>query len=86
MASPRDITLLLGEWNRGNLTARDRLLALVYAELLQHFFVDIAAVRGAVGLQLSLIGAAEVGAGDFAPIDARHRIAGSGVGSPATVN
>src|SRR6185436_4697070 len=33
MASPRDITALLGDWSRGNRAALDQLLPLVYAEL-----------------------------------------------------
>ena len=33
MSSPRDVTALLGEWSRGNRTALDQLLPLVYAEL-----------------------------------------------------
>ncbi len=33
MASPRDATALLGDWSRGNRTALDQLLPLVYAEL-----------------------------------------------------
>jgi RNA polymerase sigma factor (TIGR02999 family) len=33
MASPRDVTALLGDWSRGNRTALDQLLPLVYAEL-----------------------------------------------------
>jgi hypothetical protein len=32
MASPRDVTALLGDWTRGNRTALNRLLPLVYAE------------------------------------------------------
>ena len=33
MVSPRDITALLGDWSRGNQTALNQLLPLVYAEL-----------------------------------------------------
>ena len=33
MVSPANVTALLGEWSRGNQTALDRLLPLVYAEL-----------------------------------------------------
>jgi RNA polymerase sigma factor (TIGR02999 family) len=33
MGSPHDITALLGEWSRGNRTALNQLLPLVYAEL-----------------------------------------------------
>ena len=33
MVSPRDVTVLLGEWSRGNPTALNQLLPLVYAEL-----------------------------------------------------
>ena len=33
MASPSDVTALLGDWSRGNRTALDQLLPLVYAEL-----------------------------------------------------
>jgi len=33
MASPRDITVLLGDWSRGDQTAFNQLLPLVYAEL-----------------------------------------------------
>ena len=33
MVSPRNITTLLGDWRRGNGTALDKLLPLVYAEL-----------------------------------------------------
>lgn len=33
MASPRDVTALLGDWSRGNRTALNQLLPLVYAEL-----------------------------------------------------
>ena len=33
MASPRDVTALLGDWSRGNKTALNQLLPLVYAEL-----------------------------------------------------
>jgi RNA polymerase sigma factor (TIGR02999 family) len=33
MVSPRDVTALLGEWSRGDRTALDQLLPLVYAEL-----------------------------------------------------
>src|SRR6476620_9659441 len=33
MASPRDVTALLGDWSRGSRTALDQLLPLVYAEL-----------------------------------------------------
>jgi RNA polymerase sigma factor (TIGR02999 family) len=33
MASPRDVTALLGDWSRGNRTALNHLLPLVYAEL-----------------------------------------------------
>jgi RNA polymerase sigma factor (TIGR02999 family) len=33
MGSPRDVTVLLGEWSRGDRTALNRLLPLVYAEL-----------------------------------------------------
>jgi RNA polymerase sigma factor (TIGR02999 family) len=33
MTSPRDLSVLLGEWSRGNSTAFNRLLPLVYAEL-----------------------------------------------------
>jgi RNA polymerase sigma factor (TIGR02999 family) len=33
MVSPGDVTALLGDWSRGNRTALDRLLPLVYAEL-----------------------------------------------------
>src|SRR6187401_3766225 len=33
MGSPRDVTALLGDWGRGNQTALDQLLPLVYAEL-----------------------------------------------------
>ena len=33
MVSPRDVTALLGDWSRGNRTALDQLLPLVYAEL-----------------------------------------------------
>jgi len=33
MAPPHDVTALLAEWSRGNRTALDRLLPLVYAEL-----------------------------------------------------
>jgi RNA polymerase sigma factor (TIGR02999 family) len=33
VASPRDITVLLGDWSRGNKTALNQLLPLVYAEL-----------------------------------------------------
>jgi RNA polymerase sigma factor (TIGR02999 family) len=33
MASPLDVTALLGDWSRGDRTAFDRLLPLVYAEL-----------------------------------------------------
>jgi len=33
MTSPRDLSALLGEWSRGNSTAFNRLLPLVYAEL-----------------------------------------------------
>src|SRR3954449_2024961 len=33
MVSPRDVTALLGDWSRGNRTALNRLLPLVYAEL-----------------------------------------------------
>ena len=33
MGSPRDVTVLLGEWSRGNRTALNQLLPLVYAEL-----------------------------------------------------
>lgn len=33
MASPHDVTALLGEWSRGNRTALNQLLPLVYAEL-----------------------------------------------------
>ena len=33
MVSPHDVTALLGEWSRGNRTALDHLLPLVYAEL-----------------------------------------------------
>jgi RNA polymerase sigma factor (TIGR02999 family) len=33
MASPRDVTALLGDWSRGDRTALNRLLPLVYAEL-----------------------------------------------------
>ncbi len=33
MASPRDVTVLLGDWSRGDQTALDQLLPLVYAEL-----------------------------------------------------
>src|SRR6185436_3260746 len=33
MVSPCDVTALLGDWSRGNRTALDQLLPLVYAEL-----------------------------------------------------
>jgi RNA polymerase sigma factor (TIGR02999 family) len=33
MVSPRDVTALLGDWSRGNPTALNQLLPLVYAEL-----------------------------------------------------
>jgi hypothetical protein len=33
MAAPRDVTALLGDWSRGNRTALNQLLPLVYAEL-----------------------------------------------------
>jgi RNA polymerase sigma factor (TIGR02999 family) len=33
MVSPRDVTALLGDWSRGDRTALNRLLPLVYAEL-----------------------------------------------------
>jgi RNA polymerase sigma-70 factor, ECF subfamily len=33
MVPPRDVTALLGDWSRGNRTALNRLLPLVYAEL-----------------------------------------------------
>jgi len=33
MGSPRDVTALLGDWSRGNRTALNQLLPLVYAEL-----------------------------------------------------
>ena len=33
MGSPRDVTALLGDWGRGNQTALNQLLPLVYAEL-----------------------------------------------------
>ena len=33
MVPPRDVTALLGDWSRGNRTALDQLLPLVYAEL-----------------------------------------------------
>ena len=33
MLSPRDVTALLGDWSRGNPSALDQLLPLVYAEL-----------------------------------------------------
>jgi RNA polymerase sigma factor (TIGR02999 family) len=33
MVSPRDVTALLGDWSRGDRTALDRLLPLVYADL-----------------------------------------------------
>src|SRR5687767_7630892 len=33
MVSPRDVTALLGQWSRGNRTALNQLLPLVYAEL-----------------------------------------------------
>jgi len=33
MVSPRDVTALLGDWSRGNQTALNELLPLVYAEL-----------------------------------------------------
>ena len=33
MVSPRDVTALLGDWSRGNRSALDQLLPLVYAEL-----------------------------------------------------
>ena len=33
MTSPHDVTALLGDWSRGNRTALDQLLPLVYAEL-----------------------------------------------------
>src|SRR5690349_24964880 len=33
MGSPRDVTALLGEWSRGNQTALNQLLPVVYAEL-----------------------------------------------------
>src|SRR4029078_156763 len=33
MGSPRDVTVLLGEWSRGDRTALNQLLPLVYAEL-----------------------------------------------------
>lgn len=33
MLSPRDVTALLGDWSRGNRTALNQLLPLVYAEL-----------------------------------------------------
>lgn len=33
MASPRDVTALLGDWSRGDRTALNQLLPLVYAEL-----------------------------------------------------
>jgi RNA polymerase sigma-70 factor, ECF subfamily len=33
MVSPRDVTALLGDWGRGDRTALDQLLPLVYAEL-----------------------------------------------------
>jgi RNA polymerase sigma factor (TIGR02999 family) len=33
MVSPRDVTALLGDWSRGNQTALNQLLPLVYAEL-----------------------------------------------------
>jgi hypothetical protein len=33
MASPRNVTALLGDWSRGDETALDQLLPLVYAEL-----------------------------------------------------
>src|SRR5262245_35411260 len=33
MVSPRDVTALLGDWSRGNRTALNELLPLVYAEL-----------------------------------------------------
>src|SRR6188508_517752 len=33
MVSPRDVTALLGDWSRGDRTALDQLLPLVYAEL-----------------------------------------------------
>jgi RNA polymerase sigma factor (TIGR02999 family) len=33
MAPPRDVTALLGDWSRGNQTALNQLLPLVYAEL-----------------------------------------------------
>jgi len=33
MASPPDVTALLGDWSRGNRTALNQLLPLVYAEL-----------------------------------------------------
>jgi RNA polymerase sigma factor (TIGR02999 family) len=33
MVSPRDVTVLLGEWSHGNRTALNQLLPLVYAEL-----------------------------------------------------
>jgi RNA polymerase sigma factor (TIGR02999 family) len=33
MVSPRDVTALLGDWSRGNRTALNQLLPLVYAEL-----------------------------------------------------
>ena len=35
MASPRDVTALLGDWSRGDRSALDQLLPLVYAELRQ---------------------------------------------------
>ena len=56
---------------------------LVDAQLLEQLVVHVAAVGGAIGLQLSLIGAAEIRAGDLAPFDARHGVVGRRVGAGA---
>src|SRR5437868_11485390 len=56
---------------------------LVDAELLQQLVAHVVAVGGAVGLQLSLIGAAELAAGDLAPLDFRDGVARRRVGAAA---
>jgi len=56
---------------------------LLDAELLQQLIAHVVAVGRAVGLQLSLIGAPEIGAGDFPAFDLRDSVAGRGVGTGA---
>ena len=54
---------------------------LIDAELLQQLLAHVAAVRGPVGLQLRLVGAAELARRDRPAFDARDRVAGGGVGA-----